>query len=486
MAKVLPIKERLKLKRHEMPTRDPKERSKTFDEVPIGYSLEDAISEAQRCLQCKVPTCMDGCPAQVRIPQFIQALVDEEFATALEELKLTNALPAVCGRVCPQETQCEDTCVLEKQERPIAIGRLERFVADWNRNNIGQIPPVCSTDNTTKYLGKVAVIGSGPAGLACAADLAKACYDVTVFEALHKLGGVLRYGIPDFRLPKDILDSEINAIKDAGVKFITNVIVGYSITVDELKDEYDAVFIGNGAGGPRMLGIPGENLSGVYSASEFLVRVNLMGARKFPDYDTPVNLGKNVVVVGAGNVSMDAVRSALRLGAKNAIIVYRRSRKEAPARDEELMHAEQEGVQFHFLANPIEIIGENDKVKSIKCQLMKLGEPDSSGRARPVPIEGKVIDIETDLVIFAIGQLSNPIVAKSATGVATNKKGYFMANLDNGQTSREGIFAGGDIVTGAATVIEAVGSGKKAAEGIDRYIRQKKTSAQKDSKQKNC
>ncbi len=480
MADILPLKERLKIKRHEMPTRDPKKRSKTFDEVPLGYSLEDAISEAQRCLQCKNPTCMDGCPAQVRIPQFIQALVDERFAAALEELKITNALPAVCGRVCPQETQCEGVCVLEKQKKPIAIGRLERFAADWNRNNVGQIAPVCAVEN--KSIGRVAVVGSGPAGLACAADLAKACYDVTVFEALHKLGGVLRYGIPDFRLPKDILDSEIDAIKDAGVKFVTNVVVGNSITVDELKDEYDAVFIGNGAGGPRMLGIPGENLSGVYSASEFLVRVNLMGARKFPDYDTPVNLGKNVVVVGAGNVSMDAVRSALRLGAENAIIVYRRSRKEAPARDEELMHAQEEGVQFHFLANPIEIIGENGKVKSIKCQLMKLGEPDSSGRARPVPIEGEIIEIETDLVVFAIGQRANPIVAKSATGVATNKKGYFVASLDNGQTSREGIFAGGDIVTGAATVIEAVGSGKNAAAGIDKYIREKKIRAQKDSK----
>jgi len=476
MADMLPIKERLKIKRHEMPALDPKERSKNFEEVPTGYSIEDAISEAQRCLQCKVPTCMDGCPAQVRIPHFIKAIVAEDFEKALEELKITNALPAVCGRVCPQETQCEGTCVLEKQKRPVAIGRLERFVADWNRKNVGYKPPFCPAESDIK--GKVAIVGSGPAGIACAADLSKMFYDVTVFEALHKVGGVLRYGIPDFRLPKDILDSEIRAIKDAGVRFVTNVVVGNSITVDELAREYDAVFIGNGAGGPRMLGIPGENLNGVYSASEFLVRINLMSAKDFPDFDTPFNLGKKVVVVGAGNVAMDAARTALRLGS-DTTIVYRRTRKEAPARDEEIMHAEEEGVKFHFLANPIKINGKDGKAVSIICQLMKMGEPDSSGRARPVPIKGETITLDVDTVIIAIGQQANPIVARSATGVQTNKKGYFIADPKTGQTTREGIFAGGDIVTGAATVIEAVGAGKNAANAIDKYIRSKKLSVAK-------
>ncbi len=479
MADMLPIKERLKIKRHEMPALDPKKRGKTFEEVPTGYTVEDAISEAQRCLQCKVTTCMDGCPAQVRIPHFIEAIVAEDFEKALDELKITNALPAVCGRVCPQETQCENTCVLEKQKRPIAIGRLERFVADWNRNNVGHKLPVCPPEGEIR--GKVAIVGAGPAGIACAADLSKACYDVTVFEALHKVGGVLRYGIPDFRLPKDILDSEIDAIKETGVKFVTNVVVGNSITVDELAREYDAVFIGNGAGGPRMLGIPGENLNGVYSASEFLVRVNLMGARNFPDFDTPVNFGRKVVVFGAGNVAMDAVRTALRLGADEATIVYRRTKNEAPARDEEIMHAEEEGVKFHFLVSPVKINGKNGKVASIICQLMKLGEPDSSGRARPVPDEGKTMEIEVDTAIVAIGQKANPIVAKSATGVKTDKRGYFVASLETGQTTREGIFAGGDIVTGAATVIEAVGAGKNAAQAIDKFIRSKKLSVAEEA-----
>lgn len=467
MAEMIPIKERTKRPQRAMPEQDPKERIHNFNEVPLGYTKEDAIYEAQRCLQCDRPTCVDGCPAGVHISQFIRKIVEEDFAGAYLEILKTNNLPAMCGRVCPQEEQCYKTCVYNKKGKPIAIGRLERFVADWAREHDvhEELPEIKRKDRN------VAVVGSGPAGLTCAADLAKMGYDVTVFEALQKPGGVLIYGIPEFRLPKAIVEYEINEIRRLGVKLVNNFVVGLTKGVDELAEEFDAMFLANGAGAPHFMHIPGENLNDVYSANEFLTRSNLMKAYRFPEFDTPIKAGEKVAVIGAGNVAMDAARTALRLGAEEVHIVYRRTRKEAPARVEEIAHAEEEGIAFDFLTLPLRILGDGKgNVTGMECIKMRLGEPDESGRRRPVPIEGTNFIMEVDMVIDAIGTTANPIVARSATGVRTNKWGYFIVDEKTCATTKEGIFAGGDIVRGTATVISAIGDGKRAAKAIDKYL----------------
>ena len=470
MAEMIPVKERMKRDQVQMPEQDPKIRIHNFNEVPTGYTKEMAIYEAQRCLQCTPPHCVDGCPAEVHIPEFIKKIVEEDFAGAYFEILKTNNLPAVCGRVCPQETQCYETCVLNKKGKPIAIGRLARFVADWAReNNVHESIPEIKKKNKS-----VAVIGAGPAGLTCAADLQKMGYDVTVFEAFHTPGGVLIYGIPEFRLPKEIVKYETGEIEKLGVKFETNFVAGKTKSIPDIAKEFDAIFIGIGAGAPRFMNIPGENLAMVYSANEFLTRSNLMKAYRFPEYDTPIKIGRKVCTIGAGNVAMDAARTALRLGAEESHIVYRRSRKEAPARIEEIAHAEEEGVVLNFLTLPIKVLGneETGEVTGMECVKMELGEPDESGRRRPVPIEGTNFVIECDMVVDAIGTLANPIVPKSAAelGVKVNKWGYFVFDEETMQTTREGIFCGGDIARGAATVILAVGDGKKAARGIDKYL----------------
>ncbi len=467
MAKMIPMKERGKRSQKTMPEQDVKERIHNFNEVPLGYSKEDAIYEAQRCLQCESSTCVENCPAEVHIPQFIKKIVEEDFSGAYFEVLKTNNLPAVCGRVCPQEEQCYETCVWNKAGKPIAIGRLERFVADWARERgIHEETP----EIERKYKS-VAIVGSGPASLTCAADLAKRGYDVTIFEALQKPGGVLIYGIPEFRLPKGIVEYEVREIQRLGVKVITNFVVGLTKSVDELAREFDAIFLANGAGAPRFMHIPGENLNDVYSANEFLTRSNLMKAYRFPEFDTPINVGKKVAVIGAGNVAMDSARTALRLGAEEVHIIYRRTRKEAPARKEELIHAEEEGIIFDFLTLPVKVLGdERGNVTGIECIKMRLGEPDESGRRRPLPIEGSNLNMQVNMVIDAIGTNANPIVARSATGVQTNKWGYFIIDEENCATTRKGIFAGGDIVRGAATVISAVGDGKRAARAIDGYL----------------
>ncbi len=463
-------KKGLNLNRVDMPRQDPKERIKNFNEVALGYTEEMAIAEAERCIQCKKPLCIDGCPAEVKIPEFIALIVERKFIEASKKIKETNALPAVCGRVCPQEEQCEELCVLNKKGAPIAIGRLERFVADYEAK-MGVVEKPEMAPKTGK---KVAVIGSGPAGLTVAADLAIMGHDVTVFEALHKPGGVLVYGIPEFRLPKVIVEREVEYIKSLGVKFECDVVVGRTVTIDDLmeKEGFDAVFIGVGAGAPIFMGIPGETLKGVYSANEFLTRNNLMKAYLFPEYDTPIKVGKKVAVIGGGNVAMDAVRTALRLGAEEAHIVYRRTRKEMPARAEEIENAEAEGVIFNFLVNPVEIIGdENGWVKAMKCIRMELGEPDASGRRRPVPIPGSEFIMEVDTVVVAIGTQANPVIQRTTPGLEVNKWGYIVADPEGCKTSRKGVCAGGDIIRGAATVILAVGDGKKAARTIDHYLR---------------
>lgn len=469
MAEMIPIKDRMKRDQVQMPQQGHKERVCNFNEVPTGYTKEMAIYEAQRCLQCTPPKCVEGCPAEVHISEFIQKIVEEDFAGAYLEILKTNNLPAVCGRVCPQETQCGETCILNKKGKPVAIGRLERFVSDWARENDvhEKIPEIEKKGKT------VAVVGAGPAGLVCAADLQKMGYDVTVFEAFHASGGVLVYGIPEFRLPKEIVRYEAGEIEKLGVKFETGFVVGLTKSVPGLAKEFDAVFIAIGAGAPNFMNIPGENLNDVYSANEFLTRSNLMKAYRFPEYDTPIKVGKKVATIGAGNVSMDSARTALRLGAEESHIVYRRSRKEAPARIEEVSHAEEEGVIMDFLTLPIKVLGdEKGNVNGMECIKMKLGEPDESGRRRPVPIEGTDFIMECDMVIDAIGTLANPIVPRSAAelGVETNKWGYFVFDEETMQTTREGIFCGGDIARGAATVILAVGDGKKAARGIDKYL----------------
>jgi len=457
-----------KKERTPMPEQPAAERKNNFNEVALGYEKEDALSEASRCLTCKEPECVEGCPVNVDIPGFIKLICEEDFAGAIENIKATNTLPAICGRVCPQETQCEALCVLGKKGQPVAIGRLERFCADYEREKDVRVPEIPKSTGKT-----VVVVGSGPAGLTAAADLAKLGHKVTVFESLHKTGGVLSYGIPEFRLPKEIVRQEIDYIKQLGVEFKPNYIIGRIKTLDELCDEFDAVFLGTGAGLPGFMGIPGENFSGVYSANEFLTRVNLMKAYD-PAYDTRVRHGKHVVVVGGGNVAMDAARSALRLGADEVSIVYRRGEEEMPARREEIEHAKEEGIIFRLLTNPVRILGdEKYNVKAVECIKMELGEPDESGRRSPVPVEGSEFTIPADVVVIAIGTSPNPIIFKGSEGLEQSKRGTVVADEDTGATSKCGVFAGGDVVTGAATVISAMGAGKKAARAIDEYLKGK-------------
>jgi len=446
-----------------MREQDPKKRVTNFEEVALGYNLEEAVREAKRCLQCKKPLCMDGCPVNVKIPQFVAAIAEENVGKALRIIKETNNLPAICGRVCPQEEQCEKRCILGKRGEGLAIGRLERFAADFCMDR--DIAEDIKIEPNGK---KVAVVGSGPAGLTAAADLAKLGYDVTIFEAFHELGGVLIYGIPEFRLPKALVKKEIDGLRALGVKFQTNVIIGKTITVDELLEEegFDAVFIGSGAGLPKFMGIPGENLNGVYSANEYLTRINLMKAYDFPNSPTPVKRGKRVAVVGGGNVAMDAARCALRMGADEVHIVYRRSEKEMPARLEEVHHAKEEGVIFDLLTNPVEVIGENGWVKGLKCVKMELGEPDASGRRRPIEIKGSEFVMDVDIVIMALGTSPNPLIPSTTEGLDIEKWGGIIVEEETGATSKEGVYAGGDAVTGAATVILAMGAGKKAAKAI--------------------
>ncbi|MBM7582133.1 glutamate synthase (NADPH/NADH) small chain [Caldicoprobacter guelmensis] len=445
-----------------MREQDPEVRRRNFNEVALGYSLEEAIEEAKRCLQCKKPMCVEGCPVNVRIPQFIAAVVEGNIEEAFRIIRQTNNLPAICGRVCPQETQCEQKCVLGKRGEPVAIGRLERFVADYCMEK-GIEDEVEIKPNGKK----VAIVGAGPAGLTAAADLAKLGYDVTIFEAFHEPGGVLIYGIPEFRLPKALVKKEIEGLKKLGVKILTNVIVGKSITIDELLEEgYKAVFIGSGAGLPKFMGIPGENLNGVYSANEFLTRINLMKAYDFPNSHTPIKRGKKVAVVGGGNVAMDAARSALRLGADEVHIVYRRSEAEMPARLEEIHHAKEEGIIFDVLTNPVEILGQDGWVKGLKCIRMELGEPDESGRRRPVPVKGSEFVMDVDTVIMAIGTSPNPLIASTTPGLEVQKWGGIIVDEVTCATSKDRVYAGGDAVTGAATVILAMGAGKKAAKAI--------------------
>lgn len=445
----------------------PAVRARNFDEVCYGYSVEEAMLEATRCLGCKNPMCMTACPVSVKIPSFISFVKEGKFAEAAGVIAQDSSLPAICGRVCPQESQCEGSCILGKKGQPVAIGKLERFVADWCRDN------GVKTHAEIRRNGiKVAVIGSGPSGLACASDLAKMGYDVTIFEVLHKAGGVLEYGIPEFRLPKEkVVKPEIENVKALGVKIETDVVVGRTVTIDSLMHDegFKAVYIASGAGLPKFMNIPGENLNGVVSANEFLTRNNLMKAYD-PDYDTPIYVGRKVVVVGGGNVAMDAARTALRLGSE-VTIVYRRTEKELPARAEEVHHAKEEGIVFRMLSNPVEILG-NDKgwVKGIRCIRMELGEPDASGRRSPVPVEGSEFDIEADVVIMALGTSPNPLIASTTPGLEMNRKGCIVADED-GATTREYVFAGGDAVTGAATVILAMGAGRKAAAAIDKKLK---------------
>lgn len=455
--------------RNPMPSQEPNVRNKNFDEVALGYTEEMAINEAERCLNCKNPLCRNGCPVQIDIPAFIQKVAQGKFEEAYQIIAKSSSLPAVCGRVCPQETQCEGKCVRGIKNEPVAIGRLERFVADYHNAHCTekQMKP-------TSNGHKVAVVGSGPSSLTCAGDLAKKGYDVTVFEALHVAGGVLVYGIPEFRLPKSIVSKEIEGLKEIGVKIQTNVVIGKSITIDELMQEegFEAVFVGSGAGLPRFMNIPGESLNGVYSANEFLTRVNLMKAY-LPNSHTPIKHAKNVAVVGGGNVAMDAARSAKRLGAENVYIVYRRSKDELPARHEEVEHAEEEGIIFKLLSNPIEILpDENHFVGGIKCIEMELGEPDESGRRRPVPKKDSEFVLDVDCVIMSIGTSPNPLIKSTTKGLEVNNRGGIIVD-ENEMTTKEGVYAGGDAVTGAATVILAMGAGKKAAKAIDEYLTSK-------------
>lgn len=450
-----------------MPEQDPMVRNKNFKEVCTGYTEDMAINEAMRCLQCRKKPCMAGCPVKVRIPEFIAKVAEGEFEEAYQIISSTSSLPAICGRVCPQENQCEGKCVQGLKGEPVAIGRLERFVADWHREH-------CADEKIEKIESnkhKVAVIGSGPAGLACAGDLIKKGYDVTVFESLHKDGGVLAYGIPEFRLPKDIVENEVTNLVDKGVKVINNAVIGMSITVDELFDDgYEAVFVGTGAGLPRFMNMPGENLLGVYSANEYLTRINLMKAYK-PEYDTPIHVSKKVAVIGGGNVAMDAARCAKRMGAEEVYIVYRRSMDEIPARKEEIHHAMEEGIKFQILTNPVEVKG-TDKgyVCGLECVEMELGEPDASGRRRPIEKKDSNFMLDVDAVIIAIGTKLNKLILDTTEDLEANTRGGIGADEKTGATSHKAVFAGGDAVTGAATVILAMGAGKNAAESIDKYF----------------
>lgn len=460
----------MSLKKNEMPAQAPDVRNKNFREVALGYTAETAVDEAKRCLNCKHKPCVGGCPVKIHIPDFIAKVAEGKFEEAYQIIQKSSSLPAVCGRVCPQETQCEQKCVRGVKGEPVAIGRLERFVADWHNEHSCDLPVKAQPNGH-----KVAVVGSGPAGLTCAGDLAKRGYDVTVFEALHLAGGVLVYGIPEFRLPKAIVQKEIDNLNALGVKVETNMVIGKVLSVDELMDEFafEAVFIGSGAGLPRFMNIPGENLKDVYSANEFLTRVNLMKAYK-EDARTPIAHAKKVAVVGGGNVAMDAARCAKRLGAEEVTIVYRRSEAELPARREEVEHAKEEGISFKLLTNPVRILeGENGFVGGMECVEMELGEPDALGRRSPVVKENSEFTMDVDCVIMAIGTSPNPLIKSTTKGLETQRWGGIIAD-ENGQTSREGVFAGGDAVTGAATVILAMGAGKTAAEAIDEYIKNKK------------
>jgi len=450
-----------------MPEQDPNERSRNFNEVPLGYTPEMAIEEASRCVQCKKKQCISGCPVQIDIPAFIKLIAEGKFIEAYYKVMEANVLPSICGRVCPQEEQCQAPCAMGIKHEAISVGRLERFVADYAREMDKMLIP-----KRERLKGKkVAVVGSGPSGITVAGDLAQKGYDVTMFEALHNTGGVLGYGIPEFRLPKAILKKEVSVLADIGVDIKTNYVIGITEMVDELMDQFDAMFVGTGAGLPYFMNIPGENLNGVYSANEFLTRSNLMKSYLFPKYDTPIHVGKNVAVIGGGNTAMDSVRTAKRMGADNAYLIYRRSRIEMPARNEEIHHAEEEGIIFKLLETPVRIMGdEKGWVKEIELKKMELGEPDTSGRRRPVPIEGSEYSFPIDCVVMAVGQGPNPILLNTTPGLELNKWGYIEADPQTGATSKPGVFAGGDIVTGGATVILAMGAGRNAANSITEYL----------------
>jgi glutamate synthase (NADPH/NADH) small chain len=457
-----------KIPRQPMPEQEAKVRAKNFDEVPLGYSSEAAMKEATRCLQCKKPACVEGCPVAVDIPGFIHLIKEEDFSGAASKLWEKNSLPAVCGRVCPQEMQCEGKCILGKKDEPVAIGNLERFAADHARSS-GKAELPKKAKPTGK---KIAIVGSGPSGLTVAGDLILKGHEVTVFEAFHKPGGVLVYGIPEFRLPKEIVFSEVSTLQTLGVTLECNQVVGRTISLEELFEEgYDAIFLGVGAGLPTFLNIPGENLIGILSANEYLTRSNLMKAYMFPEYDTPIVRGRNVITLGAGNVAMDSARTALRLGAAKSRIVYRRSREEVPARNAEVHHAEEEGVEFHFLTSPVKFLGNDEgRVTGMTGLKMELGEPDASGRRRPIPIEGSEFDLECDLAIIAVGAGANPLLTQSTNGLKLNRWGYIETDEQTGKTSVKGVWAGGDIVTGSATVILAMGAGRQAADSIHNYL----------------
>ena len=452
-----------------MPKQEPQVRKRNFNEVALGYAEEQALAEANRCLQCPKPQCVKGCPVEIDIPTFIELIKEGKYDESIKKVKEKNSLPAICGRVCPQEEQCQKFCVLGKMGDPVSIGRLERFVADWERQKEVDAP-----DKASPTGKRVAVIGAGPAGLTAAADLAKLGHEVVIFEALHLPGGVLMYGIPEFRLPKSIVQAEVDYVKKLGAQLRPNCLVGRTYTIPELLERgFGAIFIGTGAGLPQFLGVPGENLGGIYSANEFLIRVNLMKSYKFPEYDTPIRVGKKVVVIGAGNVAMDSARCALRLGAEEVCIVYRRSREEMPARQEEIENAEEEGIVCKFLAAPIRFIGDDKGwVKATECICMELGPPDESGRRRPVPVKGSEFTMDVDTVIIAIGRTPNPIIQRTTEGLKVTKWGTIVTNED-GKTKLEGVYAGGDIVTGEATVISAMGAGKKAARAIHEYLMKK-------------
>jgi len=461
-------------RKHETPMakQDVLDRIHNFYEVALGYNEEQAIREAERCLQCPNPLCVSGCPVDIDIPAFIKEIKEKNFLAASSKLKEKNSLPAVCGRVCPQENQCQKTCIIGKMGDPISIGRLERFASDYERRRGVTVPEKKKATIT----GKVAIVGSGPAGLTAAADLVKLGHEVVMFESLHMAGGVLMYGIPEFRLPKEIVQAEVNYIKKLGVDVKTNYTIGRIYTIDELfADGFDTIFVGSGAGLPSFMRIPGENLGGVYSANEFLIRVNLMKGYLFPEYDTPIRIGKKVAVIGGGNVAMDSARCSLRLGADEVYIVYRRSKEELPAREEEVENAEEEGIIFRLLNNPVKFIGdETGWVKGMECIKMKLGEPDASGRRRPIPIEGSEFIMDVDTVIIAIGQSPNPLIQRTTEGLEATKWGTIVTQEETGATTKKGVYAGGDVVSGAATVISAMGAGKTAAKNMHEYILKKK------------
>ncbi len=471
-------KEKFKIKRTEMPLRPSEVRNKDFMEVPIGYEDVEAVVESSRCLDCKNPPCVKGCPVGIDIPKFLEKVYEKDMQAAINVIMEKTQLPAICGRVCPQDEQCELVCVVGKKNKPVAIGNLERYVADYARYH-NLLPKITFEKELDQ---KVAIIGSGPAGLTAAAELRKKGYQITIFEALHKAGGVLFYGIPRFRLPGDVIDAEIKAVTDAGVKIVLNTLIGRTLTIEQLFEQgFDAIMIGTGAGLPKMLGIEGENYKGIFSANEFLTRVNLMRADRFPEFITPVVMGKKVVVIGAGNTAMDAARTALRFSPESVTVVYRRSREEAPARTEEIEHAEQEGVQFKFLTNPIKFIGDdNYNLVGMEVVDMELGEPDASGRRRPKPIEGTNRVIETDMVVQSLGFGVNPLISSTTEGIELTKWGSIKVDED-GMTSRDAIFAAGDIITGGSTVIMAMGQAKTAAKGIDKYLSQRRQEAQQDS-----